>query len=170
MPIPSGTYAINGPILDISGGLLTPSTTLRDAGVVTVRAGKIRRVNSVGDGWEDVPGHVIAATEPAARFEGLLWYDTSLNILKHYNGTSFVAVAGSSAAIDDLSVTTAKLAANAVTAAKLADSSVDVGALIDLSVTTDKLGADSVTKEKIADNAVEAAAIKDRRRGNRCSR
>ena len=161
MPIPSGTYAINGPILDISGGLLTPSTTLRDAGVVTVRAGKIRRVNSVGDGWEDVPGHVIAATEPAARFEGLLWYDTSLNILKHYNGTSFVAVAGSSAAIDDLSVTTAKLAANAVTAAKLADSSVDVGALIDLSVTTDKLGADSVTKEKIADDAVEAAAIKD---------
>ena len=161
MPIPSGTYAINGPILDISGGLLTPSNTLRDAGVVTVRGGKIRRVNSAGDGWEEVPGHVIAATEPAARFEGLLWYDTSLNVLKHYNGTAFVAVAGSGAAIADGAVTTAKIAAAAVTAAKMAASSVNVDALVDASVTTAKLGADSVTKEKIADDAVEAAAIKD---------
>ena len=161
MPIPPGTYPITGPLLDISGGLLTPSTTLRDFGVVTIRGGKIRRVNSAGDGWEDVPGHVIAATEPAARFEGLLWYDTTAKTLKHYNGTAFVAVAGSGAAIADLSVTTGKLAANAVTAAKLADQSVDVDALIDASVTAPKLGADSVTKEKIADDAVEAPAIKD---------
>ena len=163
MPIPSGTYAITGPILDISGGLLTPSLTLRDTGVVTLRGGKIRRVNSAGDGWEDVPGHVIAATEPAARFEGLLWYDTTTKTLKHYNGSAFAPVSGttSSGALSDGSVTTAKLAANAVTAAKLADSSVDVDALVDASVTTSKLGADSVTKEKIADDAVEAAAIKD---------
>ena len=72
MPIPSGTYAITGPILDISGGLLTPTAALAAAGVVTVRGGKVRRVNSAGDGWEEVPGHVIASTEPAARFEGLV--------------------------------------------------------------------------------------------------
>ena len=163
MPIPSGTYAITGPILDISGGLLTPSLTLRDTGVVTLRGGKIRRVNSAGDGWEDVPGHVIAATEPAARFEGLLWYDTTTKTLKHYNGSAFAPVSSttSSGALADGAVTTAKLAANAVTAAKLADSSVDIDALVDASVTTAKLGADSVTKEKIADDAVEAAAIKD---------
>ena len=129
MPIPSGTYPIGGPILDISGGPLTPSAALRTAGVVALRGGKVTRVNAAGDGWEEVPGHVIAATAPTEVFEGQLWYDTTAAALKHYNGTAFVAVAGSSTAIADLAVTTAKLA--------------------DLSVTTAKLAADAVTPAKL---------------------
>ena len=156
MSIPSGTYPIGGPIYDFSAGLLTPSKELRDAGVVTLLGGKLRRVNSAFDGWETIPGHVIAATEPSARFKGLLWYDTALNVLKHYDGSAFVEVSGT---LSDGSVKTAHLAADAVTAAKLADASVDVGALIDLSVTTAKIATDAVTTDKIDDDAVTADEI-----------
>ena len=111
MPIPSGTYPIGGPILDISGGPLTPSAALRAAGVVSVRGGKLTRVNAAGDGWEEVPGHVIAATAPTDLFEGLLWYDTTLKTLKHYNGTAFVAVVGTAGVPADGSIAEAQLAA-----------------------------------------------------------
>ena len=173
MPIPSGTYAITGPILDISGGLLTPTAALAAAGVVTVRGGKVRRVNSAGDGWEEVPGHVIAATEPAARFEGLLWYDTATKVLKHYNGSAFAPVSSvtSSGDVADLSITTAKLAANAVTTEKIETNAVTknkiqsdaVGEheLSISSVTQDKLRDDAVTQRKIADNAVGSGELRD---------
>ena len=108
MPILKGTYPIGGPILDISGGFLTPTTKLRDHGVILCRAGKIWRVNAAASGWEIVPGHVIASAAPAAVFEGLLWYDTTLKVLKHYNGTAFVAVATAAA-------TTASIGDNSVT-------------------------------------------------------
>ena len=111
MPFPSGIYPIGGPILDISGGPLTPSAALRAAGVVSVRGGKITRVNAAGDGWEAVPGHVIAATAPADVFEGLLWYDTTNKTLKHYNGTAFVAVVGTAGVPAAGSITEAQLAA-----------------------------------------------------------
>ena len=110
MPIPSGTIPIGGPILDISGGLLTPSAALRTAGVVSVRGGKVRRVNAAGDGWEEVPGHVISATAPTALFEGLLWYDTTLKTLKHYNGTAFVPVVGTAGVPADGSIAESQLA------------------------------------------------------------
>ena len=111
MPIPSGTYPIGGPILDISGGPLTPSAALRSAGVVSLRGGKVTRVNAAGDGWEEVPGHVIAATAPTDLFEGLLWYDTTLKTLKHYNGTAFVPVVGTAGVPADGSIAEAQLAA-----------------------------------------------------------
>ena len=183
MPIPPGTYPIGGPIFDISGGLLTPSALLRTFGVVSLRGGKVRRVNAAGDGWEEVPGHVIAATAPTEVFEGLLWYDTTTKALKHYNGSAFVPVSSttSSGALADGAVTTAKLAANAVTAAKLADNavtvdkiadeavtadalatnSVDTDSLVSASVTEGKIAVDAVTQGKIASNAVTSAEIAD---------
>ena len=108
MAFPLGTYPIGGPIFDASGGLLTATDELRDAGVVSLRAGKIRRVNTAGDGWEVIPGHVIASTAPTSLFEGLLWYDTASNVLKHYNGSTFVKVSESTVIADD-SITPAKL-------------------------------------------------------------
>ena len=88
-----------------------PHAALRAAGVVSVRGGKITRVNAAGDGWEEVPGHVISATAPTALFEGLLWYDTTLKTLKHYNGTAFVAVVGTAGVPADGSIAEAQLAA-----------------------------------------------------------
>ena len=171
MPFPSGIYPIGGPILDISGGPLTPSAALRAAGVVSVRGGKITRVNAAGDGWEEVPGHVISATAPTDLFEGLLWYDTTLKALKHYNGTAFVNVTGTAGSLDDLSVTTGKLADGAVTAAKLAlaaattsriaEGAVTTPKLIDLAVTTAKLAVAAVTKEKLAAAAVTKEKLAD---------
>ena len=94
MAIPVGTYPIGGPIIDISGGLLTASTTLRDNNVVQLRDGQWHRVNEAGDGWEVAPQHVVGATEPSAPFEGMLWYDTTNDAPKFYNGTAFVEVSG----------------------------------------------------------------------------
>ena len=165
MPFPSGIYPIGGPILDISGGPLTPSAALRAAGVVSVRGGKITRVNAAGDGWEEVPGHVIAAAAPTALFEGLLWYDTTTKTLKHYNGTAFVAVVGTAGVPADGSIAEAQLAA-AVQAKLKTDAQVTTLAAAaalarytaaektklgaspaDASITPDKLDAANATKQ-----------------------
>ena len=94
MAIPVGTYPIGGPIIDISGGLLAASTTLRDNGVLQLRDGVWYKVNAAGDGWEIAPQHAVSATEPSSPFEGMLWYDTTNNAPKFYNGTAFVEVSG----------------------------------------------------------------------------
>ena len=173
MPIPSGTYPVGGPILDISGGPLTPSAALRAAGIVSLRGGKVSRVNAAGDGWEEVPGHVIAATAPTEVFEGQLWYDTTLKTLKHYNGTAFVPVSGTTAAgalsdgavttakLADLSVTTAKLAADAVTTAKIATNAVTKNKIQADAVGVSELSIDAVEERKIKDNAVTQRKIAD---------
>ena len=94
MPLPQGTVPIGGPIIDTSGALLTASATLRDNGVISFRGGRLRRVNTAADGWEDVPGHVVSATEPTDPFEGQLWWDTANDELKGYDGSSFTALGG----------------------------------------------------------------------------
>jgi len=63
------------------------------------------------------------------------------------------------AAIIDLNVTTAKLAASAVTPAKLATDAVETGKIKDLNVTTGKLAALAVTGEKIAGGAVDSTKL-----------
>ena len=93
MPIPVGTYPVTGPLLDVTGAFLTPTTDLRDAGVVSLREGRLRRVNQTATGWEDIPGHHIGAAEPAQTFEGQIWYNTGTNTLATYNGTEFVTAA-----------------------------------------------------------------------------
>ena len=105
MPIPVGTVPIGGPILDVSGALLVASPALRDAGVVSFREGRLRKVNAAGDDWVDIPGHIISATEPTEVFEGQLWYDTANDAVKSYDGSAFVALGGGAG--DITAVTTA---------------------------------------------------------------
>ena len=96
MPIPAGTNPTLGPIIDTSGALLSATTALRDAGAVSLRGGRLQKVNAAGDGWEEVPGHAVSASEPSAGlFEGLLWYDTANEVLRVYDGSAFAAVGGS---------------------------------------------------------------------------
>ena len=53
-----GTTPIFGPIIDLSGELPPATSALRDAGVLSLREGKIQKVNSAGDAWIDLPaGH-----------------------------------------------------------------------------------------------------------------
>ena len=104
MPIPTGTYPVGGPVVDISGALPTASPALHAAGVVSLRNGQLMRVNAAGDAWEQVPGHHIGASAPTAgtEFLGQIWLDTSDTSalsLKAYNGTAFVSVGGGSGGI-----------------------------------------------------------------------
>ena len=74
-------------------------------------------------------------------------------------------------AVDDDSITTAKLQDDCVTAAKLEDNAVETASLVDSSVTlakmadnsvgTDELIDDSVTNAKMADDAIDTAQIAD---------
>jgi hypothetical protein len=99
-------------------------------------------------------------------FTGRGYVNSSTNALQVWNGSAFVA---STAAITDLAVTTGKLAANAVTTAKidaaglaaaaLATDSVVTAKIQDLAVTTGKLAALSVTTAKIAASAVGTTEI-----------
>ena len=176
MPLPTGTIPIPGPVIDTAGALLPASTTLRDAGAVSIRGGKLRRVNAAGDGWEEVPDHAISATEPAAGlFTGLLWYDTANNTLHAYNGSAFAPVSsttssGSGALADDAvttvklldgAVTEPKLATNAVTTDKIATGAVTADELASASVIEGKIGVGAVTEGKLAINAVTSAKIAD---------
>jgi hypothetical protein len=102
-------------------------------------------------------------------FEGRGYVNSTTKYLQVWNGTSFNQVVAPTAGIEDLAVTTGKLAANAVTTAKidaaglaaaaLATDSVITAKIQDLAVTTGKLAALSVTTAKIAAGGLAEAAI-----------
>ena len=99
-------------------------------------------------------------------FDGRGYVNSTSKNLQVWNGTSFDQVVAPTAGIENLAVTTGKLAANAVTTAKvdaaglaaaaLATDSVITAKIQDLAVTTGKLAALSITTAKIADDAVTA--------------
>jgi hypothetical protein len=102
-------------------------------------------------------------------FEGRGYVNSTTKYLQVWNGTSFNQVVAPTAGIEDLAVTTGKLAANAVTTAKvdaaglaaaaLATDSVITAKIQDLAVTTGKLAANAVTTAKIAAGGLAEAAI-----------
>jgi hypothetical protein len=114
-------------------------------------------------------------------FVGRGYINNSDNNLQVWDGSSFIQVVAPTAGIGDLQVTTGKLAANAVTTAKvdaaglaaaalatdsvitakIQDLAVTTGKLAALSVTTAKIAADAVTADELASNAVVTASIVD---------
>ena len=110
-----------------------------------------------------------SVTPGTNNFEGRGYVNSSTNHLQVWNGSAFVQVIAPTAGIDDLSITTGKLAANAVTTAKvdasglgaaaLATDSVITAKIQDLAVTTGKLAALSVTTAKIAAGAVDTTEL-----------
>lgn len=72
---------------------------------------------------------------------------------------SYKAASVSTAALIDLCVTTAKVAANAITEGKLGLLSVSTAVIQDLAVSTAKLAAEAVTTAKLANLAVTAAKL-----------
>ena len=69
-------------------------------------AGNVTNMNTVAGSIADVnryaEEYTIAATAPGSPSEGDLWYDSSNNILKVHNGSSFVAVTSATAGITDV--------------------------------------------------------------------
>jgi hypothetical protein len=110
-----------------------------------------------------------SVTPTTNNFEGRGYVNSSTNHLQVWNGSAFVQVKAPTAGIDDLAITTGKLAANAVTTAKvdaaglaaaaLATDSVITAKIQDLAVTTGKLAALSVTTDKIAAGGLAESAI-----------
>jgi hypothetical protein len=110
-----------------------------------------------------------SVTPSTNNFEGRGYVNSSTNHLQVWNGSAFVQVIAPTAGIDDLAITTGKLAANAVTTAKvdasglgaaaLATDSVITAKIQDLAVTTGKLAALSVTTAKIAAGAVDTTEL-----------
>lgn len=122
---------------------------------------------------------ISSITSPAT---GQFVYDTTLSVLKVYNGTSWNIVG---ADVDDTTielssntlsiksggvgatqlassaVTTVKIAADAVTGAKIGDDQIDSEHYVAGSIDTEHLAADVVTTAKIAANAVTSAEIAD---------
>lgn len=95
-------------------------------------------------------------------FEGRGYVNSTSKYLQVWNGTSFDQVVAPTAGIENLAVTTGKLADGAVTTAKVtplssgayADSSVITAKINDAAVTTAKIATDAVTTTVIADGAV----------------
>ena len=86
MAIPSGTYPIGGPIVDISGGpacRVHHATGHRRSATAGWRLAQGQRGRSTVGRW--APQHAVSATEPSSPFKGMLWYDTTNNAPKFYN-------------------------------------------------------------------------------------
>ena len=86
------------------------STVAGAAANVGTVAGSIANVNTVAGSIADVnryaQEYTISATAPASPSEGDLWYDSTNNVLKFYDGTSFASIsAGISQVSDDTSPT-----------------------------------------------------------------
>jgi hypothetical protein len=92
-------------------------------------------------------------------FEGRGHLDSATSYLSIWDGSAFQQVIAPTAGIEDLAVTTGKLADNAVTTAKVDALGLDTAALADSAVTTAKIADDAVTVDKIGAGAVDTTAL-----------
>jgi hypothetical protein len=101
-------------------------------------------------------------TAPASdNFEGRGHVDSNTQYLSVWDGSAFQQVIAPTAGIEDLAVTTDKLADNAVTTAKVDALGLDTAALADSAVTTAKIADDAVTVDKLGAGAVDTTALAD---------
>jgi len=99
-------------------------------------------------------------TEPTVNnFEGRGHVSSTTKYLKVYDGSVYQQVIAPTAGIEDLAVITDKLAANAVTTAKVDASGLAAAAIATDAVITAKIQALAVTEAKIATSAVSATKL-----------
>jgi hypothetical protein len=115
---------------------------------------------------------VYDSTAPVSdNFEGRGYVNSTSKNLQIFDGSAFQQVIAPTAGIEDGAVTTDKIAANAVTTAKIdaaglgtaaiADSAITSAKIADDAVTVDKLGAGAVDTTALANDAVSTAKIVD---------
>lgn len=109
----------------------------------------------------DLPTDDWSRTELANNWEAVDGHDHTTGKGRQVPTGGIVDGAISSIKLQDLAVSTTKLANQVVTQAKLANLSVGTAQLIDLGVTTTKLGDASVTGAKVADNSIGATKLQD---------
>ena len=90
---------ISANVVTVSGISANIATVAGDSADITTVATNIGDVNIVAANISGIADfadtYVVSATEPVSPIEGTLWFDTSTDIMKVYNGSSFQA-AGSS--------------------------------------------------------------------------
>ena len=100
------------------------------------------------------------ATAPASdNFEGRGHVSSSTKYFSVWDGSAFQQVITPTAGIEDLGVTTGKIAANAVTTAKIDAAGLGTAALANSAVTTAKIADDAVTVDKLGAGAVDTTAL-----------
>ena len=99
-------------------------------------------------------------TEPSTNnFEGRGHVDNASKNLKIFDGSAFQQVVMPTAGIENLAVTTGKLAANAVTTAKIDAAGLGTAAIADSAITAVKIADGTITSAKFQAGAVDTAAI-----------
>jgi len=90
----------------VAGAIANVNTTATNIANVNLTGGSISNVNTVGGSIADVNRYAneykIASSAPGSPSEGDLWYDSTNNVLKVHNGSSFVAVTSATAGITDV--------------------------------------------------------------------
>ena len=98
-----GLLGVSGVVTNI--GLLGTSAVVTDMGLLGTSA-NVTNMNTCATNIDDVNNFVdqykIAATAPSGPSEGDLWCDTTANVLKVHNGTTFVAVTSATSGITDV--------------------------------------------------------------------
>jgi len=168
--------AVAGSDIDVSGSLDSMNLTIRPNTIGAIELEEIhpRTIGPIGSATEsavitiDPQGRVVTATQvpisgvsPSGAAGGDL-AGTYPNPTIAYNAVTAAKIADSTITGIKLaanSVTTSKIADSSVTAAKLAANSVTTVKLADSSVTAAKLAANSVTTPKLADSSVTAAKL-----------
>lgn len=90
----------------VAGAIANVNTTATNIANVNLTGGSISNVNTVGGSIADVNRYAneykISSSAPGSPSEGDLWYDSTNNVLKVHNGSSFVAVTSATAGITDV--------------------------------------------------------------------
>ena len=147
----------------VAGSISNVNTTAGSISNVNTVAGSISNVNTVASNVTDVNSFAeryrIGSSDPSSNNDaGDLFFNTTSNTLKFFDGSSFNAI---TSGIADSEVTTAKIADSAVTTAKIADTAVSTAKIADNAVTTAKINADAITGAKIADDAIDSEHYTD---------
>jgi len=91
------TLASNNTNITNVGGSITNVNTV--AGAVTNIATTVSNLSNINRFAEE---YTIASSAPGSPSEGDLWYDSTANVLKVHNGSSFIAVTSATAGITDV--------------------------------------------------------------------
>jgi hypothetical protein len=99
-------------------------------------------------------------TEPVTdNFEGRGHVSSTTKNLKVYDGSVYQQVIAPTAGIEDLAITTGKIATNAVTTAKIDSAGLGTAAFANLAITTAKISDGAITSTKFVAGSVDSAAI-----------
>ena len=140
----------------ISSNTLTITRGVDSTAGISHSAGAKVRHMAIGRDFREANNHI----ENTTTAHGLTLANVTLSTGTGNVSTAMLASnAVTTAKITDLNVTTGKLADSAVTSAKIADLTIATGDIADLAITTGKIAAEAVTTAKIPESAITNSRI-----------